>query len=113
MDCLMRPAKVYFQLYTLPSPAAGSSSAAAVKVIPRVLVQPTFSRGGIMAERERNSSDRIGKPDPDNEPTPPKIGVAGQLGEVGERKLEETRQIQRALEADELTHTEIAAELGC
>ena len=51
-----------------------------------------------MAERERNSSDRIGKPDPENEPTPPKIGVAGQLGEVGEQKLEETQQRQEVKE---------------
>jgi hypothetical protein len=45
-----------------------------------------------MADRDRKSSDRIGKPDPENEPTPPKIGVAGRLGEVGEDKLEETQQ---------------------
>ena len=51
-----------------------------------------------MAERERNSADRIGKPDPENEPTPPKIGVAGQLGKVGEQKLEETQQRQEVKE---------------
>jgi len=51
-----------------------------------------------MAERERNSSERIGKPDPENEPTPPKIGVAGKLGEVGEQKLEDTQQRQEVKE---------------
>ena len=57
-----------------------------------------------MAERERNSSDRIGKPDPENEPSPPKIGVAGKLGEVGEQKLEETdpRSLGAAAEQGEL-----------
>ena len=43
-----------------------------------------------MAERNRDQQDRIGKPDPQSEPTPPKVGVAGDLGEVGERKLDES-----------------------
>lgn len=42
-----------------------------------------------MADK-RNEPDRIGVPEPENEPMPPRIGVAGDLGPVGERKLEET-----------------------
>jgi hypothetical protein len=47
-----------------------------------------------MAERNQDKPDRIGKPDPENEPTPPGIDSAGALGEVGERKLEESHQKQ-------------------
>lgn len=42
-----------------------------------------------MADGKRDKPDRIGTPDPDNEPTPPRLHDAGELGEVGERKLEE------------------------
>jgi hypothetical protein len=42
-----------------------------------------------MASNNRDSSDRIGLPDPVNEPEPPKLGSAGALGPVGERKQEE------------------------
>lgn len=45
-----------------------------------------------MPERTQDKADRIGKPDPDHEPTPPGIDDAGELGEVGEQKLEETQQ---------------------
>jgi hypothetical protein len=45
-----------------------------------------------MAERNEDKPDRIGKPDPEHEPMPPKIRSAGALGDVGERKLEETQQ---------------------
>ena len=51
-----------------------------------------------MAERNRDPQDRIGKPDPEGEPRPPKVGVAGDLGEVGERKLDETGQRQAVKE---------------
>ena len=42
-----------------------------------------------MADGKQGKSDRIGRPDPDSEPTPPRVGDAGDLGVVGERKLEE------------------------
>lgn len=37
----------------------------------------------------KRTPDEIGTPDPDNEPMPPRIDEAGDLGEVGERKMEE------------------------
>ena len=37
---------------------------------------------------DQKTNDRIGTPDPDHEPLPPKIGDAGNLGPVGERKME-------------------------
>lgn len=42
-----------------------------------------------MASSDRESADRVGLPDPVNEPEPPKLGSAGDLGPVGERKMEE------------------------
>ena len=47
-----------------------------------------------MVDRNQDKPDRIGKPDPEHEPTPPKIDSAGALGGVGEQKLEETQQKQ-------------------
>ena len=38
----------------------------------------------------KREPDRIGVPEPENEPTPPRLDDAGNLGPVGERKLEET-----------------------
>jgi hypothetical protein len=37
---------------------------------------------------QRDKPDRIGAPDPENEPVPPKVDDAGDLGEVGLRKRE-------------------------
>jgi len=45
-----------------------------------------------MAQGNRDKPDRIGKPDPANEPPPPKIDDAGELGEVGARKLDERQK---------------------
>lgn len=42
-----------------------------------------------MAPTDREERDRIGTPDPVNEPAPPKLGSAGELGPVGERKQKE------------------------
>ena len=42
-----------------------------------------------MADGKRERPDEIGVPDPDHEPVPPRIHEAGDLGEVGERKMEE------------------------
>ena len=42
-----------------------------------------------MPRHEDDRPDGVGIPDPDNEPTPPKLEDAGRLGPVGERKLEE------------------------
>ena len=42
-----------------------------------------------MASNTRDNPDQLGKPDPVNEPEPPKLGTAGNLGPVGERKQEE------------------------
>jgi hypothetical protein len=42
-----------------------------------------------MDSRKRDNPDRIGTPDPDQEPLPPKIDSAGDLGEVGEVKRED------------------------
>jgi hypothetical protein len=39
----------------------------------------------------RKVDEKIGTPDPEHEPTPPKIGSAGELGKVGERKKEKIR----------------------
>ena len=39
----------------------------------------------------RKVDEKIGTPDPEHEPTPPKIDEAGELGEVGERKMEKIR----------------------
>jgi len=47
-----------------------------------------------MAERNQEKPDRIGKPDPEHEPRQPKLDSAGELGPVGERKLEGTQQKQ-------------------
>jgi hypothetical protein len=45
-----------------------------------------------MAPGNRDKPDRIGIPDPTNEPLPPKIDDAGELGEVGARKLDERQK---------------------
>jgi hypothetical protein len=50
----------------------------------------TFPQEDTMANGKRGDTDRIGTPDPDHEPTPPRIDSAGELGEVGERKLEQS-----------------------
>ena len=42
-----------------------------------------------MPQETREGPDRIGVPDPVNEPAPPKLGTAGKLGPVGERKQEQ------------------------
>jgi hypothetical protein len=42
-----------------------------------------------MATRNPETPNRIGLPDPANEPEPPKIDSAGKLGPVGERKQED------------------------
>ena len=39
---------------------------------------------------DKREPDRIGVPEPEKEPTPPRLDDAGNLGPVGERKLEET-----------------------
>ncbi len=41
-----------------------------------------------MATGKRVPTDRIGVPDPGSEPLPPSIDEAGNLGPVGERKME-------------------------
>ena len=45
-----------------------------------------------MGQSNRDEPDRIGTPDPANEPPPPKIDDAGELGEVGARKLDERQK---------------------
>ena len=45
-----------------------------------------------MGQSNRDKPDRIGTPDPANEPPPPKIDDAGELGEVGARKLDERQK---------------------
>jgi hypothetical protein len=42
-----------------------------------------------MDQDKRDEPDRIGRPDPENEPKPPRVADAGELGKVGERKIEE------------------------
>lgn len=42
-----------------------------------------------MATRNPDTPNRVGLPDPVNEPQPPKLDSAGKLGPVGERKQEE------------------------
>lgn len=42
-----------------------------------------------MASNIREDTEHPGKPDPVNEPEPPKLGSAGDLGPEGERKQEE------------------------
>ena len=42
-----------------------------------------------MPQHTDEPSERIGRPDPRNEPKPPKLDDAGQLGPVGERKLDD------------------------
>jgi hypothetical protein len=42
-----------------------------------------------MATRTPDTPNRIGVPDPVNEPDPPKLDSAGKLGPTGERKQEE------------------------
>ncbi|HEY6910837.1 MAG TPA: hypothetical protein VI356_15765 [Myxococcales bacterium] len=42
-----------------------------------------------MAKRNPDTPNRVGIPDPPNEPQPPKLDIAGKLGPVGERKQEE------------------------
>ena len=41
-----------------------------------------------MFGKKQNPPDRIGTPDPENEPIPPRIDDAGDLGPVGETKLQ-------------------------
>jgi len=48
-----------------------------------------------MAQHQDDRTDGIGIPDPDNEPTPPKLEDAGRLGPVGERKLEKTDKAEK------------------
>jgi hypothetical protein len=48
-----------------------------------------------MPRQQDDRPDGIGIPDPNNEPTPPKLEDAGRLGEVGERKLEETGKSEK------------------
>lgn len=48
-----------------------------------------------MPQKQDERPDGIGIPDPDSEPTPPKLGDAGRLGPVGERKLEENNQAEK------------------
>jgi len=50
----------------------------------------SFSVEAAMASRNREGSERKGAPDPVNEPEPPKLGSAGDLGPVGQQKQEET-----------------------
>ena len=42
-----------------------------------------------MAPTHREERDRIGKLDPVNEPAPPNLGSAGELGPVGQSKQKE------------------------
>jgi hypothetical protein len=42
-----------------------------------------------MAKRNPETPNRVGLPDPVDEPQPPKLDSAGKLGPVGERKQEE------------------------
>jgi hypothetical protein len=43
-----------------------------------------------MAGPKRNEPDRIGVPNPEAEALPPELDKAGDLGLVGEQKMEET-----------------------
>ena len=43
-----------------------------------------------MAGQKRAEPDRIGVPQPEEEPVPPGLDRAGDLGPVGETKMEET-----------------------
>lgn len=48
-----------------------------------------FSEEARTVDAQRDKPDRIGTPDPKNEPKPPKVDDAGDLGEVGLHKREE------------------------
>jgi len=48
-----------------------------------------------MPRHEDDRPDGVGIPDPDKEPTPPKLRDAGRLGPVGERKLEEADKAEK------------------
>ena len=48
-----------------------------------------------MPQHDDDRRDRIGIPDPDKEPTPPRLEDAGRLGPMGERKLEETGKAEK------------------